>query len=372
MIHLEINGQPLEMFKNVEVSRSYQSVPAEFSFTATVSPSDLTQFPVTIGDACKVIVKGEVFVSGFVDEITPRHNKDTHEISVRGASKVVDLVESCIDGSYDIHGPQTLKEALESIIFKSGVDVAVIDTTETPATFDEGEVIAGDIGYSAWSLMLQCAIKKNVLLTENANGDVVITSAAGTKINTTLIKEENGAKNNIMGSNMRLSHAQRYHTYTAISQDGSSAMSFNLLGEEDPSEGDSTGSDNRGTAFDGEIRQSRKKAFITEQSSDHAQCLERAVWQANYQRVQSFEYNCTVQGFFYTTGEMIDCGHVVNVKDVYMSVESDLIIDTVTFTYTQRGGSLTRLKMLLPDAFTLEASEPKFEDTGNDMGGLFL
>lgn len=368
MIELEINGQPLDMFKNVSVTRSFQSVPAEFSFTATVSPSDLTKFPVTIGDACKVIVAGKVFTNGFVDEINPTHTDTAHEIRVSGASKVVDLVETCIDGSFDVQGPVTLVEALETMIARADVDVNVINETGKNPEFAQDEIVAGNIGTSLWSLMLQCAIKKNVLLTENLNGDVVITNAEGKRINTTLKKRQDDPFNNIMTSSMRQAHTQRYYRYQVVSQAGSQKLvqfytPTNIEGAQP--------NDVAAEAFDQAIRVSRTKCLIAENSSDFDQCVERAVWQSNISRVQSFEYNCTVQGFFYETGELIDCGQVINVQDVYMSISSDLIIDTVTMTYSERAGSLTRLKMLLPDAFSLQANEPSFEQSGNIIGGIY-
>lgn len=368
MITLIVNGSEFEGFTRINASRSYSAVPGSFSFVATTSPEDLTTFPIAEGDACKVMIDGAAFITGYVDQIEVSHSDDAHEIAVQGRSRIADLTDSTMDGTFEIKGPMPLNAALKQIITLAGIpEISVIDNTGgglTPFTLDDN--LSGKIGDQVWSLMASLAIKKSVLLTEDGDGNVVITRGEGETISDQLIKIPDGAENNIKNSSVRHSMRERFYKYLVVSQDDSASMANitinNLVATET--------TDKLGIAFDSEMRSTRNQCLMAEKASNPADCIERATWQANYNAVKSFSYSCQVQGFTTDSGEPFAPGMMPHVIDEFMQIDSDLIIDSVELSYSQDDGSNTALTFVLPDAFTLQATTPQPSNSGNDVTGI--
>lgn len=368
MIILQVNGTNYEGFTKITAQRSYMSVPGSFSFTATTSPENVTTFPIANGDECKILVNDEPFITGYIDQLEITHNEGAHEINVQGRSKVADLVDSTMDGTYQISGPISLKAALTSLISKAGLSgVSVVDDTGVTNTFTKDETLSGKIGSPIWEFMVTLAIKKQVLLTEDGQGNVVMTRGYGEKLSDKLIKELNGTENNIKQSSCRRSQRERFNTYSVYSQQASTSLA-NI----DITKLDATGtSDQNGKATDSAIRSSRVQCIMAEKASTTDQCSQRAIWQSNVKRVHAFSYSCTLQGFVNDAGAPFEPGMMPHVQDDFMQIDSDLIIDSVQITYDEDSGSNTQISFLLPDAFTLSATEPTVSTTGNDLTGIF-
>lgn len=368
MIQLEVNGTSFEGFTRINAERAYMSVPASFSFVATTSPENLTGFPIAEGDACRVLIDGQPFITGYVDQIEVNHDDNTHDIAVQGRSLVADLVDSTMNGDYEISGPISLKTALENIISLAGISgISVIDETGGVEDFEDGESLSGKIGSPVWEFMVTLAIKKQALLTEDGQGNVIMTRGSGERIPDQLIKIPNGLENNIKNSSCRRATRERFSSYTVLSQDDSASLANLSL---DDLSGAST-TDKSGTANDDSIRSSRFQCVMAEKASTPEECSQRAVWQSNYNRVRAFSYGCTLQGFTNDIGVPFEPGMMPHIRDDYMQIDSDLIIDTVSISYDENGGSNSTIKFLLPDAFTLTASEPQFIESGNDLEGIF-
>ena len=368
MIELEVNGQRFTGFKEIAADRSYTEVPADFSFVATTEPDNLAEFPIKKGDKCRVIIDDQPFITGSIDVTEVVHDENRHEISVKGRSAVADLVDSTMDGNFEINGPIPLKTALMRIIELAGSDVAVIDKTGEPIEeFGPNENLAGEIGSPVWGFMVELAIKKQVLLTEDGQGNVIITRGEGREVTDNFVKKQFGQDNNIKGSRCRRSERERYNTYKVLSQDDSASLDGITLDNLDAVESSSKS----GEAKDDAIRISRVKCLVAEKASQPSECTTRAVWQSNVSRVNAFSYSCDVQGFVTDSGLMLEPGLMPHVTDDFAQVDSALIIDKVSVTFTENGGSISNLDFVLPDAFRLIATEPKADDTGNDLDGFF-
>lgn len=371
MITLEVNGIEYQGFTEIGASRSFLSVPGSFSFTATTNPNDVTSFPIKVGDACRVLIDGKAFITGHIDTTKTEHDESAHQISVQGSSKLSDLVDSTMDGRYQIVGPMPLKTALEKIIELTGADVKVfeyISPGDPVEEFTKDENLSGKLGEPVWAFMVELAIKKQVLITEDGNGNVIITRGSGFRVSDKFIKEPNGELNNILSSSCNRTQRQLYNTYTVLSQDDSASLASIDFDKQESLEA----AVNKNAQYvDDKIRKSRLNCIVAEKSSSFNECEARAIWQSNVSNVQSFSYQCDHYGFTTQSGVMIEPGMTAHVNDVYNQVNSDLIVDEVSISYTERGGSIASIKWLMPNAFTLQAEKPR-ESTGNDLEGFLL
>lgn len=368
MISLEINGLNYQHFTQVSVTRSYDKIPSDFSFRATTDPSDVTQFPIHEGNIVRVMADGHVFVTGFVDEITVRHTESDHTITISGSSVAVDLIESTMDASFDILGPIELQAALQAIVDKLNLNISVIDKTGiTLEPLGGEERLIGNLGASVWSLMVQAALKRNVLLSEDGDGNILMMRGEGSKLDYPFEKRVNGSNNNLLSSSITRSSQSKFHVYKVFSQPNASALA-NLPWEENE---EIAFSDVASDSTDVTVRRSRMNAIVAEQSSNLSQCTARAIWQNNVCSSQSLRYQCTHQGYTTSTNLLIQPGHIIFVTDDYVSLASELMIETVTLNYSLDGGSIGTYDMVMPDAFTLQANVPTFNETGNDLDGIF-
>lgn len=371
MITLEVNGIEYQGFTEIGASRSFLSAPSSFSFTATTNPDDVTKFPIKTGDACRVLVDGKAFITGHVDTTKTEHDENSHQISVQGSSKVSDLVDSTMDGRFEIVGPIPLKTALEKIIALSGAEIKVLEYIspgDPVEEFSKDENLSGKIGEPVWAFMVELAIKKNVLITEDGNGNVIITRGSGFRVGDKFIKEPNSELNNILSSSCNRTQRQLYNTYTVLSQDDSASLASINFDDEESLE---SAVNKNAKYVDDKIRKSRLNCIMAEKASTFSECEARAIWQSNVSNVQSFSYACDHYGFTTESGVLIEPGMTAHVKDDYNQVNSDLIVDEVSISYTERGGSIASIKWLMPNAFTLQAEKPR-ESTGNDLQGFLL
>lgn len=367
MIVLEINGLNYQHFTQISVTRSYDKIPSDFSFRATTDPLDVTQFPIHEGNIVRVIVDGHVFVTGFVDEITVRHSISEHTITVSGSSIAVDLIDSTMDATFDILGPISLQEALQTIVNKLNLNISIIDKTGiTLEPLAPAERLTGNLGATVWSLMVQAALKRNVLLSEDGDGNIIMVRGEGRKLDYTFEKRVDGEKNNLLTSSITRSAQGKFHVYKVFSQPNANALASVPWQEEETAFTDPVSE-----STDISVRRSRMNAIVAEQSSNLSQCTERAIWQNNVCSSQSLRYQCTHQGYTTSSKMLIEPGHIIFVTDDYVSLASELMIETVTLNYSLRGGSVATYDMVLPDAFSLQANVPTFSESGNDLEGIF-
>ena len=368
MISLEINGINYEYFTKISVRRDFDKIPSDFSFQATTDPDDVTEFPINQGDIVRIMVNDKVFVTGYVDEISIRHSISEHSISVAGSSIAVDLLESTMDASFDIVPPMTLQAALQEIVQKSSLNVSILDNTgETLEPLTENERLTGNLGSTIWSLMVQAALKRNVLLSENGNANIVMNRGQGQRLDYAFEKRVNGSNNNLLSSSLTRTTKGKFYCYKVCSQPNATTLAgIPWEGNEE-----TVFTDPVSESIDTSVRRSRMNTIVAEQSSTLSQCNARAVWQSNVSDLQSLRYQCTHRGYTTSDGLLIEPGHKIFVTDEYVSFASELMIETVTLRYSLDGGSIATYDMVFPDAFTLKANMPTFSETGNDLQGIF-
>lgn len=361
MIYLEINGERYENFLNISVTREYDAVPSGFSFESTTDPNDSTSFPILLGAACRILIDDYCIINGFVDELSINHSINTHNISINGSSKLADLVDSTMDATFNFtfKKGQYLKEALETIIAKTMVDVSVVD--DVNLIFTEEQQIEGTVGTSVWELMCKLAIKFNCLLGETGNGDVFLTRGGGDRIDWPLIKRVNSIDNNLLSSSINFSNRARFNRYAIISQ--GDILSYQAL---DGNNAQVPPASAVGDSLDPEIRPTRFSCTMAEQASDRETCVRRAAWQANTSRVDAQNYECGYQGYKTPQGYVIEPGYIVHVIDDYVGVNGDMLIKSVSYSYNRNGGSIVTMALVLPDSYTLAATMDKPDESGNN------
>lgn len=360
MIELEVNGQPYSNFLGAVCENRLDALTNVFSFEAT-STEDLP-LPFTGGEPCRVLVDGEPVLTGSIEIVGVNYSSQQHTIRIQGRGKTGDLLDSTLDSISDIRPPINLKALIERVIQELGLDIQVIVNTPTE-DFNEAEDLAGpDIGENAFAFIEKYARKRQVLLTEDGDGNIVITQSSGESINSPLQNVLGSPNNNILAGSVSYDYTGRYNKYKF-------ASAQNPIPLVNAGETDLTSLVNQGGGVqDPASRVGRQLVLVAEAPYSNAQCDTRAEWEANIRKTRSRVYSVDLDGFRNAQGDLWESNKIVSIVDQFAGINSQMLINSVTFTYNNSDGSLTTLALVERNSYTLTLEEPQVDKTGT---GLF-
>lgn len=403
-LSIAVNGGSISNPLHIEARRTLDEVAGSFTFSlqngqgllvgrdfrGNISVSTLLS-PIVlepqIGNLVEVFADGILWLTGFIEQIQIQYSKGSHIVNFSGRSKTADLIDSTMDSiTVEYKPPLSLKNLSEKVITSLGSESpiqVIIDADFNPPTdFTQDELIGGDIGQSVFDFLLQYATKRQLLVTHNAEGNLVYTDNIRFA---SLLPEYNlqntfgignNSNNNIVSSDSTYDVTDRFRNYICRSQTGSQQVK--TVSTATPTQITNTS----GTSEDDQIRKGRKYVMIAENTSDNIQCTNRAKWEANIRRARSFKYSVQVQGHSVTRKSVLpnrsniiesrpdlepslllpwEPGRRTTVNDVFVTPLTELIINSVHMVYDlgDSNGSVTNLECLTPDAYTLLSSEPQ-------------
>lgn len=352
MLTLEINGYPYTNFNDVRVTKSIRELSGSFTFTANNDPKNNELFEIYTGDACRVLVDDKPIITGYIDIIEVEYSIDKHNIIIQGRDKTSDIIDSTVDGSLSFTENISLKAVIELILSKSNIDIDVIDNVGTLEDFSSSEVISSTVGDTVFDIINAYAKKRQVLLTSNEDGNIVITRGEGIETNATLnlTKNSNGF-NNIKSGRVVRDSTKQFYNYTYKSQNNPTGLDF----------GDSAGANNAtnesGYTINTAIRNSRSCIKVSEVPSTSDKCKQRAEWQNDYDTALSLIYEVTVQGHSNNANSIWKPRQYVEVNDYLANFYGFMLVDSVEYTQDLNSGSETRIKLVRANSYILQLQE---------------
>ncbi|KKL58071.1 hypothetical protein LCGC14_2229060 [marine sediment metagenome] len=154
-------------------------------------------------------------------------------ISISGRDKPADIIDSTLDSKApngevfsDLRPPITLKTVIERTIASLGAapgqagsaEISVVDEV-IPDPFNEAEdLISPEPGDNAFEFIEKWARKRQVFLTSNGDGDVVIARGSEIQIDAFLIHRVNSDDNNVISWSVDYDLTTRFNRYKMPSQ----------------------------------------------------------------------------------------------------------------------------------------------------------
>jgi len=358
---LEVNGVAYENFTAASATLRLDALSNTFSFGAASVAG--TPLPFKGGEACRVLVDGEEVLTGFIELVDVNYDELSHSILISGRDKTADLLDSNISTLSDLRAPISLKTVIERIIAHLGVNITVTDNA-SPALFNAAEDLgAPEPGENAFEFIEGLARKRQVLLTSDSAGNVVITQAAPTESKAALQNIIGATDNNILTGSVSYDRTGRFNVYrfTATLNPVSllSAGTTDLAALVDQGDG----------ITDEDIREGRQLVLVAEAPSSKDQNSNRATWEANVRRARGRVYSVTVLGYRQGgfTGDLWAINELITVKDEFAGINAQMLVNSVAFNFDE-GGRTTTLSLVERDAYTLTLAEP--EET-KKVGGTF-
>lgn len=355
---LEINGVEYDNFTSASAEIRLDALSNTFSFGAVSTKA--TPLPFKGGEACRVRVDGETVLTGTIEVVNVDYSDGGHSITLQGRDKTGDILDSSLSPMSDLRAPITLKSIIQKAIANIGADIKVVDEVN-PAPFNAAEDLsAPEPGENAFEFMESHARKRQVLLTSNGSGDVVITGASSAKSAGALQNILDAEDNNIIAGSVSYDLTGRYNAYKFAS----ALNPISLLNAGDTGIGEVVAQE--GNATDPNIRIGRQLVLVAEGPFSSDQDKLRAKWEANIRKARGRVYSVTVRGYRTggDTGDLWAINTRVPIRDDFAGIDAEMLINTVTFGFDLQNGRQTVLSLLASNAYSLALEEPKTEKVG--------
>lgn len=360
---LEVNGSQYENFESASCEIRLDALSNTFSFEAVAAEGD--PLPFKGGDACKVIVDNEKVLTGSIEIIDVNYSANDHRIFIQGRDKTGDLLDSTLEPIPDIRAPITLKSLIEKVLSQIGLDIDVIDEVN-PEIFNEAEDIASpEAGDNAFSFLEKYSRKRQVLLTSNADGNIVIASNSGENAIGAVQHVIGAEDNNILAASFTYDTTGRFNIYKFASQ--LNPVALNAAGETDLA----TVVNQSGRVLDPDIRIGRQLILVSEAPSSNDPNESRAKWEADIRRARGLVYAVTVHGYRVDNTDpnsnLWGTNKKYQIIDDYLGKQERMLCNSVTYTLDLATGEQTSLGFVDENAYTLDLTKPSTSETASDF-----
>jgi prophage tail gpP-like protein len=343
-IVLKANGIVHSGWKSITVQRSLEQLADTFSLTLSERWADNDRpRSIKVGSPCEIVIDDEKVITGYVDDVYPNYDAETHDIEIVGRSALGDLVDCSLeDDKLNQLKDQTLDQLARRVCKPFGIEVIV--ATDLGKPFKSPTIEAGQ---SPFEFLEQYARSRAVRMVSDRDGNLVLTRTGTERIRTSL---ELGK--NILIASGEFTLRDRFDKYTILGQGAGGDLGF----------GPST-SESKGTSTDSRVPRHRPMVSTAEGSVNNDDLKKRAQWERNtrFGRSQAIVY--TVLGWRHADG-LWQPNTLVPVKDHYLDIDGDRLIVGVQFIMDE-DGQRTELQVMPEEAFDLiELPEPDADDGG--------
>ena len=330
-VSLRVAGNEYHGWLSVSVVIALQMLARSFTLSLTTQSSSDSkkQFKVAPGDSVELLIGQDVVVTGFVTKISESYSGLSRQLTVEGKSKTVDLVDCCIpDGATYSYKKQKPISILTSVASYYGIKV--IEECRKEDLVDMSFPPEGKIGDSFITLLK----KVNLLLTDNAKGDLVLVSPGSSKRCSTDLK----LGSNILTGSRTIDHGKLFQRYVLLGQ-----------GANPLSERASKDSKLKAVAEDSKVRY-RVNTMTQTGNAIEAQLQARIGLIRDVSKANAETLSYTVQGWRQNDGTLWPVNSLVGVIDSNFGLAKDYLIYSVEFSKGS-SGMTTKLGLTSPGAY---------------------
>lgn len=366
-LRIEVDGVEYENFVSASAILRLDALARTFTFEATAE--DAAPLPFRGGEACKVKADGDTVLTGNIEIVNAEGDDSSHSIELTGRGRTGDLLDSSIGGLSHIK-PGTLRGIVQQVIAHLDPDTAPADRIPVvdearPASYNKAEDLAApEPGENAFNFLERLARKRQVLLTSNADGAVVIAQGSGVEIPGAFIQHRIAdSSNNVLKWSVSYDQTGRYNSYKMVSQ--MNLLALNLAGS--PSAESVVGQGQDKVVLDQAIRRGRQLVLVGESMSSGPEDERRAKWEQNIRRARGAVYSVVVDGYRNQVGLLWEPNTLIQVVDEHAGIEAKMLVNTVEFNLDADTGSTTTLSFVESDAYSLALEEPETEKLGDGL-----
>lgn len=347
LTYLTIAGTRFTGWKTADITKSIETCSGKFSFSI-ITMGDLQKASIVPGAPCQVAIGNNQLINGYIDKVIPSGD-DSGGLSyvIEGRDKTGDIIDCSAEQAPFKWEAISLYSLAKVLCQPFNIDV--IRST----TFDDPRTSCGlEIGETVFEVLMKFAKARNVLLTSNNNGDLVIDRPGTEFANDSLVYGKN-----LKSFTAEYDGTNRFYKYIVKGQ---------RAGKGNPW---STASKNiKGEAIDEEVRTCRIKSFTPDNGETNATAKARAMWEASSRAAQSEKIEVTTAGFYQSNGILWQENKLVNVliNTEAIEISTSMNISSVSYS-TSSSGMITTMTLKRKDAYE-EFVRAKIKGKGKKAG----
>lgn len=344
---LQIGSQLHTGWQEVSIRLSLEQIADEFSLSLTERWTESNEIrPVVPGQACTVKIGDELVLTGYLDEVLPDYDAESHSLQASGRSRAADLVD-CSGKEKRLDG-RTLGQIATALA--QLYDIEVVDKVGDNKPF--GAFVLED-GQPIAEAIERAAQLRGARIVSDAQGRLVIVHAVQREISTVL---ELGV--NIRKASGTFSDRDRFNQYIVEGQ---------TPGGDDWSGTQASAPSSR--ANDPRVRKPRSILIVCDTPADGGDCASRAELESRMRWAKSRGVTYTVGGWQHEQGVWRP-GDLVHVRDAYLGLDEKMLVSDVQLI-EGNDGRRAELRIAPPEAFApipIKEKADKGAKKGGDLG----
>lgn len=353
-VELFISGKIFSGWIGVSVRRSLEHLAGSFSLELML-PGQPVPDGIDPGQPLKLQINGVTVITGYLDTVKHKLTATSNKITITGRDKTGDLVDcSAVFKGSQWHN-RTLEQIAGDLCKPFGIRVIwqVSDATAAKPfvsfTLQLSETVS--------DALTRAARHRGVLVTSNADGDLVFTQAGNQQTDTLELGK------NLLDADFTDDWRNRYSEYLVKGHGdggghkGDAKMAALLAAP-------------KGATDDKTITRYRPKVILADHKITADGAKQRAIREERRAVAKSERFVAGVKGWFRENGALWDVNLLTRVIAPRVNVDRrDLLICQVEFTLNAKEGEVTRLTLAPRDGFIVPA-EPDSSGTSGAGGGV--
>jgi prophage tail gpP-like protein len=327
LVTVHANGNKYTGWTKGSVGGSIKEASRTFTLSTTErSFAFHSEFNFPPGTEIQIKSNGDLLVDGYVDEYKPQISPEDHPVVITGRGKGADFIDSSAE--HDDGGEEKNKTPLDLAkkLNKHGINITSSEAMK------KIPMMRIEPGSSPWRNVERYARQQGFVLMGEANGDIKITKAVTQRHTGKLIEGKN-----IIDGSATLSQKNRHSNYNVKGSARIGTKEKDLRSED--------------KAKDPGVKRYRPKVLLMEGDTDKGRNKNRAETEANRRAGEGTKASIVVQGFHDKGGKLYEPSLLIYTASPSLKIDQDMMIESVEFEQSEKGGSLTKLELVDPRAY---------------------
>jgi prophage tail gpP-like protein len=331
IVKLTVNGLDYSGWKSVRIEAGLERIARSFELSVTDRwPGSDQVRRIVPGDLCEVRIGDDLVCTGYVDATPIDYDATSITIMIRGRSKTADLVDCSAENSPGQFKGLKVEGVAQHLAAPFGL--VVVTETDTGPVITDHQIQQGE---TAFESLDRLAKLRQVLITDNAAGNVVLASpGSGGKAASAL---ELGV--NILSGSAGFDYSEVYSKYVVKGQKSGTDDDYGTGAAQSKGSASNTGI-------------TRHRVLVVRQSgqADANACKQRAQYEQQIRAAKAEEIRYRVAGWRQQNVSLWRPNQMVSIADGIMRAKPSLLISECIYTLDS-SGMVTELVVIPPDAF---------------------